>query len=63
MHLNLVLDLLRKHKLYAKRSKLCFGQQKVEYLGHLISHQGVETDPSKLNGMLQCPLPTTVKSL
>lgn len=43
----MTLELLRQHKMDAKRSKCCFGQQKVEYLGHVISHQGVEANPSK----------------
>lgn len=63
VHLNLTLDLLRKHQLYAKGTKCCFGEEKVKYLGHLISHQGIEADPNKISGMTEWPLPTTVKSL
>lgn len=45
IHLRMTLDVLRKKEIYAKRSKCCFGKSKVEYLGHLVSKQGVEADP------------------
>ncbi len=36
-HLGKVLGTLRRHRLYAKRLKYFFGQQKVEYLGYIIT--------------------------
>ncbi|XP_038995777.1 uncharacterized protein LOC120120131 [Hibiscus syriacus] len=50
-------------KLYAKRSKCFFGQQQVEYLGHLISADGVATDLNKIKAMQQWPLPKNLKAL
>lgn len=40
-----VFDILRSHQLYLKKSKCSFVQQQVEYLGHIISRQGVATEP------------------
>lgn len=62
-HLRVTLDILRSHKLFAKKSKCCFGQSRIEYLGHIISKQGVEADPSKISSMQQWPKPTTLKAL
>lgn len=62
-HLRLTLEILREHRLYAKRSKCSFRQSKVEYLSHLLSQQGVEANPNKISYMLQRPLPTTLKTL
>jgi len=41
-HLKVVLELLQQHQLYAKLSKCHFGCQEVEYLGHVISEDGVK---------------------
>ena len=39
-HLRLMLDTLRAHKLYAKRSKCQFAETTVDYLGNVISVHG-----------------------
>jgi hypothetical protein len=62
-HLQYVLSLLQNNSLYAKASKRRFGVHEIEYLGHLISNDGVRADPSKLQAMLQWPTPTSIKSL
>ena len=43
-HLDLVMQLFSDHHLHAKKSKCVFGQKKVEYLGHIISAQGVRVE-------------------
>lgn len=35
----------------------------MEYLGHIVSKEGVAVDPSKLDTIAKWPLPTTVKTL
>uniref|UniRef100_A0A8R7QJ03 Reverse transcriptase domain-containing protein n=1 Tax=Triticum urartu TaxID=4572 RepID=A0A8R7QJ03_TRIUA len=62
-HLRIILDLLREHQLYAKASKCSFAQQKIEYLGHFISKDGVATDASKTSAMSAWPVPTTPTEL
>lgn len=62
-HLTNTFALLRAHKLFVKLSKCAFGQSSLEYLGHIISDQGVVADPIKLKGMQDWPRPTSVKSL
>lgn len=51
-HLEITLEIMRNHQLFAKRSKCQFGCKEVGYLGHLLSSQGVRVDPekSKSNG-------------
>jgi hypothetical protein len=48
LHLQTILQVLRDNKLYAKFSKCVFATTQVEYLGHVISEQGVATDPQKI---------------
>jgi hypothetical protein len=63
LHLREVLQVLVQHSLFAKLSKCRFAEYEIEYLGHLISHQGVRADPSKLEAMVTWPPPRSVKSL
>nr|XP_016515810.1 PREDICTED: uncharacterized mitochondrial protein AtMg00860-like [Nicotiana tabacum] len=56
-------EALKEHSLYTKRSKCSFGQSKLEYLGHMITAEGVTTDPDKVLAMVNWPRPTTVKAL
>ncbi|GJW02539.1 putative reverse transcriptase domain-containing protein [Tanacetum coccineum] len=45
MHLGLVLELLKKEKLYAKFSKCEFWLREVQFLGHVINGDGIHVDP------------------
>ncbi|XP_060969861.1 uncharacterized protein LOC133037067 [Cannabis sativa] len=47
-HLRTVLQLLRSHSFYAKASKCQFFQETIEYLGHIVSAEGVKADPAKI---------------
>ena len=62
-HLRLVLTTLREHLLLANEKKCLFGQPQLEYLGHVISGEGVATDISKIEVMLKWPTPTMLKKL
>ncbi|GJU32471.1 putative reverse transcriptase domain-containing protein [Tanacetum coccineum] len=44
VHLKLVLELLRKEKLYAKFSKCEFWLQEVHFLGHVVNQSGIHVD-------------------
>ena len=50
-------------KLYAKPSKCFFGVQEVEYLGHIVSHEGVKADPKKIKAIKEWRIPTTLRHL
>jgi hypothetical protein len=62
-HLKMVFETLVQHKLFAKQSKCKFASREIEYLGHIVSDQGVHADPSKLESMIKWPRPNTLKSL
>ncbi|XP_062093432.1 uncharacterized protein LOC133799409 [Humulus lupulus] len=62
-HLTMVLHTLGDHQLYANLKKCCFGQRRLEYLGHIISGDRVTMDSSKVQAMIHWPLPTTLKEL
>ncbi|XP_021305542.1 uncharacterized protein LOC110431152, partial [Sorghum bicolor] len=59
-HLRIVLTRLREHQLYAKFSKCEFWLDKVHFLGHVLSAEGVAVDPGKVEDVLNWKPPTTV---
>ena len=61
LHLELVLQLLQQHQLYAKLSKCSFGLPQVDYLGHTVSRQGVTMDKGKVQALLQWPVLQNLK--
>lgn len=62
-HMELVFDSLLSNQFYLKRSKCSFGQTTIEYLGHIITSEGVGPDPEKIKTMVSWPPPTNIKQL
>lgn len=50
-HLKLVLKVLTENHLFAKRSKCKFRCLRVDYLGHVITENGILVDPKKIQAM------------
>nr|GEZ40073.1 putative reverse transcriptase domain-containing protein [Tanacetum cinerariifolium] len=48
VHLKMIMELLKKEKLYAKFSKCEFWLQEVQFLGHVVNKDGIHVDPSKI---------------
>lgn len=59
-HVRQVLDVLRKQLLFAKLSKCELFRTEVEFLGHLISRDGVRMMEDKVKAVQEWPVPTTV---
>ncbi|KAK1665150.1 hypothetical protein QYE76_053309 [Lolium multiflorum] len=58
-HLEMVLETLREHQLYAKFSKCEFWLREVGFLGHILSAGGIAVDPSKIKTIAEWKAPTT----
>ena len=58
-----MLKLLQEKQLYAKTSKCLFRVEEVEYLGHIVSQEGVKVDPKKIKAIKEWKVPTTLKPL
>jgi hypothetical protein len=50
-HLQIVLGRLRAHQLYAKLSKCEFWLEKIAFLEHILTAEGIEVDPSKVEAV------------
>ncbi|GKC30941.1 putative reverse transcriptase domain-containing protein, partial [Tanacetum coccineum] len=58
-HLKIILELLKKERLYAKFSKCDFWLDSVQFLGHVIDRSGVHVDPAKIEAIKSWVASTT----
>ncbi|GJY29808.1 putative reverse transcriptase domain-containing protein [Tanacetum coccineum] len=58
-HLKIILELLKKERLYAKFSKCDFWLDSVQFIGYVIDHNGVHVDPAKIEAIRNWAAPTT----
>ena len=59
-HLQLALQVLREHQLYAKLEKCDFWLQEIQFLGHMVSKEGISVDPAKVEVVMQWERPKSV---
>jgi len=62
-HVSSVLEKLKEHSLVAKLEKCVFHVPEVEFLGHIVSGNGLRTDPRKIEAVKDWPVPSKVKEL
>ena len=62
-HLRTVLQTLRDHQLYAKFSKCEIWTESVAFLGHVVTKDGIQVDPKKIEAVSEWPRPTTVTEI
>jgi hypothetical protein len=62
-HLRIVLQKLREERLYAKFSKCEFWLERVSFLGHVISKEGITVDPKKVEAVVNWERPTNVHEI
>jgi hypothetical protein len=62
-HLRIVLEKLRQNQLYAKFEKCEFWLEKVAFLGHVLTADGVAMDPSKIEAVTEWERPQNVSDI
>jgi hypothetical protein len=62
-HVQQVLQRLRDAELYANLSKCCFYQSQVEFLGYVISQDGVSMDQSRVDAIISWEEPRSFREL
>lgn len=61
--LEAVFKRLAEFHLHVNREKCAFARESVKYLGHVITQQGVSTDPEKVSAVLEMKEPGNLKHL
>ena len=56
--LTLIFERFRKHNLYLKASKCFFGYSELEFVGKVVSEKGLQRSRTKIQSVLDFPLPT-----
>ncbi|XP_017431977.2 uncharacterized protein LOC108339348 [Vigna angularis] len=59
-HLRVVLGVLKEKELYAKLSKCEFWMKSVQFLGHVVSAEGISVDPTKVRAVLEWTSPRSI---
>lgn len=62
-HLRQCLDKLKRNGLKLKPSKCSFAYQELKILGHVLSHEGIKTDPDKVSAVVNMPQPKDVSEV
>ena len=52
-HLSIVLQVLREQQIYAKFRKCDFFKDKIQYLGHVVSKDGISFDLDKIKAIIE----------
>ena len=59
-HLRVVLETLRKERLYVKLRKCEFWLREVSFLGHIVSEEGIQVNPKKVEVIIKWKPPKNV---
>jgi len=62
-HLQLVLEVLKNERFYAKLSKSELNRDHLEFLGHIISAEGIRVDPKKIKAVQEWKTPSNITEL
>ena len=61
--LQAVLERLQRHEVTLNRDKCLFGVESVEFLGFVISKEGISVNPARVQGIRDMQIPQTTKAL
>ncbi|XP_042467360.1 uncharacterized mitochondrial protein AtMg00860-like [Zingiber officinale] len=62
-HLRIVLEMLRRERLYGKFSKCAFWLSSVSFMGHIVSNSGISVDPQKIEVVTSWEQPKSVQEI
>ena len=63
MHVQAVLEVLRKDQLYAYLKKCTFCTDQIMFLRYVVSPQGIHVDQDKVKAIFEWPIPTSISEI
>lgn len=63
VHLNIIFNTLKENGMKLNLQKCLIAQKEVEYLGHILSGQGIKIDETRIKEIREFPRPRKLKSL
>jgi hypothetical protein len=63
VHSRQVLDVLKENKLYINLKKCTFFTNKLQFLGYIVSEDGIHVDQDKVHAIKEWPTPKTISEL
>jgi hypothetical protein len=63
IHVDLVIERLRRYNLEIKLSKCKFARSRIEYLSHIVENGTISPNPAKVAAVSEAKRPTTVKTV
>ncbi len=62
-HLAVVLDIIKREKLYCKLKKCEFNKPELRFVGHIVGAKGIRPDPAKIAAVTDWPAPHNIHEL
>jgi hypothetical protein len=62
-HVTLILETLKKADMGLYPEKCIFHAKKIEFLGYILTQNGIKIDPAKVKAVLNWPIPKTVTEI
>ena len=62
-HIQKVLEVLQEQKLYANLEKCSFMTNEVIFLGYVVTANGIQMDPSKIEAIINWPIPQSIHDI
>ena len=62
-HLRIVLQVLREQQLHSKFNKCDFFKDKIKYLRHIVSKDGISIDPNKVKAIMEWYVPKNISDI
>ena len=62
-HLSEAFQILRKYNMKLNPAKCAFGVSTGKFLGFIVNHRGIETNPDKIKAVLDMPSPSGIKEV